>query len=261
MNRILLVLLALGAVGVNTALSTPLDGRIVGGENADIRQHPYQISMRYNGRHRCGGSIFASNIIISAAHCVEDLANASNLTIVAGSTRISQKQHEIPVREFIVHKQYRSINFDYDVTILVLDGDFVFSEYIQPIKLATERAAAGSLVTITGWGTLESGGSLPDVLQKVQVNIVDNSKCKSAYSVMLTSRMLCAAVEGGGKDTCQGDSGGPLVYNNQLLGIVSWGWGCAKKSVPGIYASVPDLRDWILKVRDSFANVGSIQFL
>jgi len=256
-----MALFAVAAVGFGNALSTPLVGRIVGGENADIRQYPHQISMRYNGRHRCGGSIFASNIIISAAHCVVDLANASNLTIVAGSTRISQKQQELPVREFIVHSQYRSVNNDYDVTILVLNGDFIFSEYVQPIQLATERPVAGSVVTVTGWGALNSGGSSPDVLQQVHVNVVDNSKCKSAYFVMLTSRMLCASVEGGGKDACQGDSGGPLVHNNQLLGIVSWGWGCAKKSSPGIYASVPDLRNWILEVRDSLTDVGSIQFL
>lgn len=255
------ILLALLALSVGSSLAVPMTGRIVGGENADIRQYPHQISMRYNGRHRCGGSILASNIIVSAAHCVVELENASNLSIVAGSTRISQKAQELPVLKFIVHEKYRTLNNDNDVTILVLNGDFVFNEYVQPIELATERPAAGSVVTVTGWGTLSRGGSSPDVLQQVNVNVVDNSQCKKAYSLMLTSRMICAAVEGGGKDACQGDSGGPLVYNNQLLGIVSWGWGCAKSSSPGIYASVPELREWILQTRETYASVGSIQFL
>ncbi|KAH8404388.1 hypothetical protein KR222_008677, partial [Zaprionus bogoriensis] len=257
MIRIIFALVALALA--SSSLAIPLTGRIVGGEDADIRQYPHQISMRLYGRHRCGGSIFASNIIVSAAHCVVDLENASNLTIVAGSTRISVKQQELAVREFIVHSKYRTLNNDYDVTILVLNGDFVFNDYVQPIELATERPAAGAVVTVTGWGHLTRGGSSPDVLQQVHVNVVDNSKCKRAYSLLLTSRMLCAAVEGGGKDACQGDSGGPLVYNNQLLGIVSWGWGCAKSSSPGIYASVPDLRDWIIQTREIYASVGSIQ--
>lgn len=64
------ILLALLDLSVGSSLAVPMAGRIVGGENADIRQYPHQITMRYNGGHRCGGSIVASNIIVSAAHCV-----------------------------------------------------------------------------------------------------------------------------------------------------------------------------------------------
>lgn len=37
---------------------------------------------------------------------------------------------------------------------------------------------------------------------QVTVNIVDRETCKKAYSTF-TSRMICAGVPGGGKDSCQ----------------------------------------------------------
>ncbi|XP_020805941.1 trypsin alpha-3-like [Drosophila serrata] len=56
------------------------------------------------------------------------------------------------------------------------------------------------------------------------------------------------------KRCCQGDSGGPLVdiKSGQLIGIVSWGYGCADSNYPGIYADVAFFKDWIVKVVSSF---------
>jgi len=272
MSRILVAFLLLG---VSCSLADPiprndeatlprLDGRIVGGQDTNITHYPHQISMRYRGNHRCGGSLVTPNKVISAAHCVNTLDGPANLTIVAGSSNIwypTGPQQELAVREFIIHPKYRTLNNDYDAAILILDGEFEFNDAVQPIDLAKERPDHDTPVTVTGWGTTSEGGTISDVLQEVSVNVVENTQCKSAYSIMLTSRMLCAGVTGGGKDACQGDSGGPLVYKNELLGIVSWGTGCARERYPGVYCSVPDVREWLEETIEANKDVGKIDFL
>jgi trypsin len=124
---------------------------------------------------------------------------------------------------------------------------FTYGPGVQPISLASSEPAAGSLAVVSGWGTLSSGGSLPSHLQAVEVFITSPAACNSAYAVYggITENMICAGVPGGGKDACQGDSGGPLVVGGQLVGIVSWGIGCAEADYPGVYSDVTTLRSFV----------------
>lgn len=89
----------------------------------------------------------------------------------------------------------------------------------------------------------------------------------SMCSSVLVDRQLqfCAGIPGGGRgisklftallfliflDTCQGDSGGPLMmYTNSqqwvLVGVTSYGIGCARPEYAGVYTRVAAYQSWI----------------
>lgn len=45
-------------------------GKIVGGTKAQIINFPYQVSLRINGVHACGGAIVSIKYVVTAGHCV-----------------------------------------------------------------------------------------------------------------------------------------------------------------------------------------------
>ena len=97
---------------------------------------------------------------------------------------------------------------------------------------------------------LQEGGLVAEKLQKVQVPFVPTEQCQSNYASSgyeITDGMICAGEKG--KDSCQGDSGGPMISEGPegkvLVGVVSWGIGCAREGYPGVYARVSNFADWI----------------
>lgn len=95
--------------------------------------------------------------------------------------------------------------------------------------------------------TSQGSSSSPVALRKVTIPIVSRTTCRSQYGTSaITTNMFCAGLAEGGKDSCQGDSGGPIVdTSNTVIGIVSWGEGCAQPNYSGVYARVGTLRSYI----------------
>lgn len=87
------------------------------------------------------------------------------------------------------------------------------------VNIFRYRAAsfAGRRVEALGWGTLEFGGPLSNRLQKVSLEVTNQSYCESAYPNKITSGQFCTYTPG--KDTCNSDSGGPLMYTANTTGI------------------------------------------
>lgn len=153
--------------------------------------------------------------------------------------------------QIIVNELYDAFAIDYDVALVRVNqtNPFVYSATTAAVALANVAPAAGSPAFVSGWGTTSSGGSsLPRNLRWVEVPIYDREACNDAYAQYggVSEQMICAGLEEGGIDSCQGDSGGPLSANGVLVGIVSWGLGCAVAGYPGVYSNVAVLNEWIV---------------
>lgn len=101
-------------------------------------------------------------------------------------------------------------------------------------------------------GNTQNSNESSETLRAAIVPIVNQAYCNKQYDGAITPRMICAGIQEGGKDSCQGDSGGPLVDENngnlRLVGVVSFGRGCAQPNYPGVYARVTSVRKWIKTV-------------
>nr|XP_049705930.1 vitellin-degrading protease-like [Helicoverpa armigera] len=224
------------------------DLKIVGGEDIEITDAPYQVSLVRRGRHSCGGALVADDIVVTAAHCIS--GSFPEMYEIRVGSSFSQKGGDLyPVGDFRWHPDFSYSKMDSDIAVLWLKKKVVFSDRVAPIEMADkdEEILDGDVTVVTGWGNLFETGGMPHILQRVAVPKVNEQQCNAAYQPVytITNNMLCAGTSEGGKDACQGDSGGPLVHNNKLAGIVSWGLGCARPDYPGVYAKVSALRTWL----------------
>ncbi|KAF1946864.1 trypsin precursor [Clathrospora elynae] len=224
---------------------------IVGGSIASSGEFPYIVSLQRSGSHFCGGSLLNANTVITAGHCSVSsvVSPISGLRVRAGSLNRNSGGTLVSVTSVKVHPNYSSGLQDYDVAIWKLATSIPSSSTIGYASLAAANSdpASGSTTTVAGWGALSEGGSSPTSLYKVSVPVVSRASCRTAYGTSaVTDRMFCAGTTAGGKDSCQGDSGGPIIDSSKaLVGLVSWGDGCARPNVPGVYSRVGALRPFI----------------
>uniref|UniRef100_A0A1Q3FSN3 trypsin n=1 Tax=Culex tarsalis TaxID=7177 RepID=A0A1Q3FSN3_CULTA len=223
--------------------------RIVGGFTINIADAPHQVSLQFRLRHICGGSIISSRWVLTAAHCTELASAPQQLRVRVGSARHALGGTVIPVKRIVQHPSYDSVTIDYDYSLLELQRAIRLGKNAMVVELPAqdEPVTDGTLSLISGWGNTQSTSESQAILRAAYVPTYNQNNCNSAYSLYggVTDRMICAGFQAGGRDSCQGDSGGPLVANGKLIGVVSWGIGCAVAQYPGVYARVAAARDWI----------------
>jgi len=252
---LVLTLLPLGALRASAQPAGP-QPKIVGGITAPAGAWPSQVALVASGEPNnydaqfCGGTVVSPYWVLTAAHCMfddGDRANPSDIDVLAGTQSLVSGGTRIHVAEIRILPGWNADTFDHDVAMLRLA-----TPTSQPAQAITAQGApipAGSDVLATGWGLLsENSETIPTELRQVTMKQQADSVCARAYgSEFLVKSMSCASSPG--KDTCQGDSGGPLLTkrNNAwvLVGITSWGDGCAEAGYPGISTRVATFATWI----------------
>ncbi|KAM6412705.1 acrosin-like [Pluvialis apricaria] len=238
--------------------------RVVGGTDAQPGAWPWIVSIQDPWKagtgHICGGSLISPQWVLTAAHCFIKARHITMWRVVIGATQLTQLGPEVQVRNIkrlVVHEHYSNVSERNDIALLELDQPVHCSSYIQLacVPDASLRVSQLKSCYVSGWGskTARSEGST-DVLQEAKVRLIDVKLCNSSrwYAGDIHPHNLCAGYPQGGIDTCQGDSGGPLVCKDNnadhfwLVGVTSWGKGCARPHQPGVYTSTQHFYDWIL---------------
>jgi len=241
--------------------------RIVGGTETEVNEYPWIAAFDFSGTSGtspggCAATLISTNWAVTASHCFynqqgELVVTKDTMSLVLGvhdrTGTTDTNRQVLTIAEIVLHPSYTFSGSSHDIALLKI-SETVDLDAWSPACLPTSGADfTGQNGWVYGWGATSEGGNLADKLLELEVPIVSDSVCESAMSssgVTITSDMLCAGGENG-KDACGGDSGGPFTVADSgsgahtLVGAVSFGVGCAREGLYGVYADIPFFRTWI----------------
>ncbi|NXI89992.1 CFAD factor, partial [Psophia crepitans] len=170
------------------------------------------------------------------------------------ASRAEKEQQIFNVMHYCPNPQFSRSSMENDIMLLKLNGIVELNTYVQhlPLPDSREDIKPGTICKVAGWG-VTSSGKPSKYLWEATLKIFSRIYCESKYGnyTKITSNMLCAVGKNKflKRDACQGDSGGSLVCADQYSGFVSFGKGCGRRGMPGVYTRLTEKYiDWIKKV-------------
>ncbi|XP_052742400.1 serine protease Hayan [Bicyclus anynana] len=256
---------------------------VLGGSDVSHGEYPHMGALGWKAKvgtwiFKCGGSLISEKFLLTAAHCSCVSSTDKSVTEVQPKiVRLGCKNimdvdkgthaYDVNILRFISHHRYHPPRQYYDIALVELEQEVTFRWQVHPACLWTEFSNPDE-GTVTGWGVVETGSlkTSPE-LQKADIRIVESDDCDEMLQMKRNQRkwwgivwhQLCAGDSAGRIDTCKGDSGGPLQTRiplrrsstllqwklYQIVGVTSFGFGCARPNTPSIYTRVASFVSWI----------------
>ncbi|NXN37643.1 GRAA protein, partial [Rhinoptilus africanus] len=227
---------------------------IIGGHVVHPHSRPYMAAIQRKNLTVCGGALVEKQWVLTAAHCKSD--NSEDRVVLGAHqpSKAEKEQQIFKVMHYFPHPQFDRSSKENDIMLLKLSGIAKQNKYVEPLSLPEcyEDIKPGTTCKVAGWG-LTSSRKPSKYLQETTLKIIDRKSCESKYEkdTKITRNMLCAVGKNVFRkaDACKGDSGGPLICADQYSGIVSFGKGCGRRNMPGVYTRLTEeYIDWLKKI-------------
>ncbi|XP_013139524.1 PREDICTED: serine protease snake-like [Papilio polytes] len=257
---------------------------VIGGKNAEVGEIPHMAAIGWRGTgsttwiFKCGGVLISEKFVLTAAHCSKvssrdtTVADVSPKVVrfavnILGWDRNGFPPKDVRISRIIVHDKYHAPKTYYDIALIELNKDVIFTRSFHPACLWTKDSEISGKAIVAGWGVVDTASRrTSSILQVAAVDMVPSDECNDTLKSRrnrnwregLASHQICAGHTPGGIDACQGDSGGPLHIKFQMpihvhfewrmhyvVGVTSFGYGCALANTPSVFSKVSHFIDWI----------------
>ncbi|MFE3899187.1 S1 family peptidase [Streptomyces sp. NPDC059153] len=264
MAEVFVLVAAMAAIPLGSPAAAVSDSIVIGGQPAHVKDSPWVVALSSRDRFGetragqfCGGVLVAPKKVLTAAHCLRrealgvDVGQVRDLRVISGRDALGGTGgQETPVQAAWSNPGFDPITNAGDLAVLTL-ADALPAKSVIPMAGSGDAAyEPGTGAVVYGWGDTTGNGDYASSLRSAEVSVLPDSLCRQAYpggtdGTYDASAMLCAGELLGGHDACQGDSGGPLVARGRLIGLVSWGNGCARIGSPGVYTRISAAIGWM----------------
>jgi secreted trypsin-like serine protease len=225
------------------------------GYDAPFGSYRFMVSLRLAqtpDKPRCGGTLIAPDIVLTAGHCVAGLPQRGLVAVVGAdlpdwpsAPRVATLGYRTP-DGFDLRRDNR-----HDIAIVKLS----VPQQTPGIKLASVEPRAGTRVVTVGWGCTSAPPrclAQPSRLQASDQAVLRDASCgKDVFSApsMFDRTTICTKGVKARSTVNHGDSGGPLLVRDgtgafRQVGVTSLGADSTVKLYAG-FTSIPLERRWI----------------